>query len=114
MVYDLDGGLGLSALSHVGRRELYYAFAEADFGAAPVFRDGWRAGGGGTAGLMADLTRWWRAQCEATYIAYARSPDRERLRLVNAFHLNRDAELRLIFDRLVPDKEAGLYFYLYF
>jgi hypothetical protein len=114
MYYNLNAGLGLSALSHIGRRELYYALAEADFGAGPVFDDGWRAGAGGTAGFMADVTRYWRAQLEATYIGYLGSEARERLRLVNAFRLDRDAELRLILDRRAPDQEAGLYFYLYF
>jgi hypothetical protein len=114
MYYDLDGGAGLSAQSHLGRRELYYAMAEADFGAAPVFDQGWRAGAGGTAGLMLDLLPTWRALFEATYIGYIQGPSQERLRLVNAWHLSRNAELRLTLDRRIPDEEAGLSFYIYF
>ena len=114
MYYDLGGGAGLSALTHLGRRELYYVMAEADFGAGPVFDRGWRLGAGGTAGLLFDLTRSWRTQLEATCIGYAQGPAQERLRLVSAWHLSRDAELRLTLDRRVPDREAGGSFYFYF
>jgi hypothetical protein len=114
MYYDLGGGAGLSALTRLGRRELTYAMAEADFGAAPVFDRGWRSGAGGTAGLMLDLTRSWRTLFEATYIGYVGSPAQERLRLQSSWHLSRDAELRLTLDRRVPDEEAGLAFFLYF
>lgn len=114
MYYDLGGGAGLSAATRLGRRELYYALAEADLGAAPVFDRGWRAGAGGTAGLMLDLTGSWRTLFEATYIGYVGSPAQQRLRLQSAWHLARDLELRLTLDRRVPDEEAGLSFYLYF
>ncbi|MCX5794551.1 MAG: DUF4105 domain-containing protein [Elusimicrobia bacterium] len=114
MYYGLGGGAGLSALTHLGRRELFYALAEADLGAAPVFDQGWRSGAGGTAGLMLDLTRSWRTLFEATYIGYAGSPAQQRLRLASSWHLSRDAELRLSLDRRVPDEEAGLSFFLYF
>jgi hypothetical protein len=114
MYYGLGGGAGLSAATRLGRRELYYALAEADFGAAPVFDRGWRAGAGGTAGLMLDLTGSWRTLFEVTYIGYAASPAQERMRLQSSWRLARDMELRLTLDRRVPDEEAGLSFYLYF
>jgi hypothetical protein len=114
MYYNLNAGFGLSGLTHLGRRELYYAFVEGDFGAGPVLEKGWRAGAGATAGLMAEVTRNWRTQIEATTIGYSGSEARERLRLVNALRLDRDMEIRLILDRRVPDREAGLYFHLYF
>jgi hypothetical protein len=114
MYYGLDGGAGLSALSHLGRRELYYAMAEGDLGAGPVFAQGWRSGAGGTAGLMLDLAPAWRTLFEATYIDYVHGPSQERLRLVSAWKLSRDTELRVTLDRRVPDREAGASFYLYF
>ncbi len=114
MYYGLRAGAGVSALTRLIRRELYFAMAEADFGASPAFGQGWRGGGGGTAGLLLDITRHWKALCEATYIAYSQSPAQQRLRLENSWRLSRDTELRLILDRRVPDQEAGFYFNLYF
>lgn len=114
MYYNVNAGAGLSALTHLGRRELYYVFAETDFGAGPVFGQAWRAGAGGTAGLMADVTGFWRLILEATYIGYAQSESRQRLRLVNSLRTSRDTEVRLTLDRRVPDQEAGLAFYVHF
>ncbi len=115
MYYGLNGGAGLSALSHVWRRELYYALAETDFGFGPVLPQDWRAGAGGSAGVIVDVTPYWRILGEATYIDYAqRSSPRQRLRLTNSLRLTRDTELRVTLDRRNPDQEAGVMFYLYF
>ncbi len=114
MHYDLDAGLGLSFESHFARKELYYAFAETDFGAAPVFADGWRLGAGGTAGVAVEETESLKTTVEATYIGYMNSPSQERLRLAQAWRLSKDAELRLNLDRRVPDQEVGLTFYHYY
>ncbi|MDD5301971.1 MAG: DUF4105 domain-containing protein, partial [Elusimicrobia bacterium] len=115
MYYGLNVGAGLSALGHAWRRELYYAMAETDFGFGPVLPQDWRAGAGGSAGVIVDLTSRWRVLGEATYIDYAqRSAPRQRLRLTNSLRLTRDTELRVTLDRRTPDEEAGAMFYLYF
>jgi hypothetical protein len=115
MYYNLNVGAGLSALSHLGRRELYYAMAETDIGFGRVLPQDWRAGAGGTAGVVVDLTSFWRIVGEATYIDYAqRSAPRQRLRLSNSLRLTRDSELRVTLDRRNPDEEAGAMLYFYF
>lgn len=115
MYYGTTVGAGLSALSHVGRRELYYALAQADLGFGPVLPQDWRAGAGGSAGVIVDLASFWRVLAEATYIDYAqRSAPRQRLRLTNSLRLTRDMELRVTLDRRNPEEEAGAMFYLYF
>jgi len=115
MFYGLNGGAGLSAASHLWRREVYYALAEADLGFGPVLPQDWRAGAGGTAGLIVDLAPRWRALMEATYIDYAqRSAPRQRMRLSSSVRLTRDTELRLNLDRRTPAEEAGMMFYYYF
>jgi hypothetical protein len=115
MYYNLNAGGGLSAQSHLWRRELYYAMAETDFGFGPVLAQDWRAGAGGSAGVIVDLSSRWRVLGEATYIDYAqRSAPRQRLRLTSSVRLTRDTELRLILDRRTPDEEAGAMFYLFF
>jgi hypothetical protein len=114
MNYDLDGGMGLAAETHLIRKELYYAFLESDFSAAPVFHDGWRIGAGGTIGLGAEETESLKTTVEATYIGYLNSPSRERWRLTQSFRLSRDLELRLNLDRRVPEQEAGASIFWYF
>jgi len=115
MYYNLNAGGGLAAQSRLWRRELYYALAEADFGFGPVLAEDWRAGAGGTAGVILDLAPRWRVLGEATYIDYAqRSAPRQRLRLTSSVRMTRDTEFRIILDRRNPDEEAGAMFYLYF
>jgi len=115
MYYDLNAGGGLSAASRLWRRELYYALAEADLGFGPVLAQDWRAGAGGTAGVIVDLTSRWRVLAEATYIEYAqRSAARQRVRLTSSVRLTRDTELRLSLDRRTPHEEAGAMFYIFF
>jgi hypothetical protein len=114
MYYNLNGGMGLAAESSLWRRELYYLMAEADFGAGPVFADGWRGGGGGTAGIKIELASYWRLLLEATYIAYGESPSRERIKLIQSWRLSRDIEIRATLDRLAPYEEAGLTFHYYY
>ncbi|MBI2387927.1 MAG: DUF4105 domain-containing protein [Elusimicrobia bacterium] len=115
MYYDLNAGGGLSAQSRLWRRELYYALAETDFGFGPVLAQDWRAGAGGTAGVIVDLTSRWRMLGEATYIEYAqRSAARQRMRLTSSVRLTRDTEIRLVLDRRTPHEEAGAMFFLFF
>ncbi|MCR4297117.1 MAG: DUF4105 domain-containing protein [Elusimicrobia bacterium] len=115
MYYALNGGMGVAAQSRLLRRELYYVLAETDLGFGPILPQDWRAGAGGTAGVIVDLTARWRLLGEATYIEYAqRSAPRQRLRLTSSVRLTRDTELRLTLDRRTPDEEAGGMFFLYF
>lgn len=115
MYYALNGGMGVSAQSRLLRREVYYVLAETDFGFGPILPLGWRAGAGGTAGVIVDLGARWRLLGEATYIEYGRrSPPRQRLRLTSSVRLTRNMELRLTLDRRVPDEEAGAMFFLFF
>ncbi len=115
MYYSLNGGMGVSAQSRLLRRQLYYLLAESDLGAGPILPLGWRAGAGGTAGVIIDLSARWRVLGEATYIEYARrSAPRQRLRLTSSVRLTRNAEFRVTLDRRVPDEEAGAMLFLYF
>ncbi|MCM2303166.1 MAG: DUF4105 domain-containing protein [Elusimicrobia bacterium] len=115
MYYALNGGMGVSAQSRLLRRELYYVLAEADLGFGPILPQDWRAGAGGTAGVIVDLTARWRVLGEATYIEYAqRSAPRQRLRLTSSVRLTRNTEFRVTLDRRVPDEEAGGMFFYFF
>lgn len=115
MYYALNGGMGVAAQSRLLRRELYYVLAETDFGFGPILPLGWRAGAGGTAGVIVDLSARWRLLGEATYIEYARrSAPRQRLRLTSSVRLTRNTEFRVTLDRRTPDEEAGAMLYFFF
>lgn len=110
----LNVGMGPSLATGLFKREVWYLFGEGDFGAAPVFRDGWRLGGGGTAGVVVDLGSRLRLHGEGTLIKYTAGRRRERARAVLAFQASPEVELRLHFDRRTPSTEGGLAAFLYF
>lgn len=114
MYYNLNAGGGLSAATSLWRHELYYGLLETDWGAGPVLAAGWRAGAGGTAGLLFELWRSARIQAEATYIGYQAGPAREQLRGILAWNLARNLEARFTVERRVPSNEAGLSLLAYF
>lgn len=110
------------AASHVGRvnaglgsalragSHYIYLFGEVEAGAGPVMRRGWRAGGGGTAGLLLTFQRL-RLQAEGTLLSF---DDHERLRVTASYDLLKNLQLRLHADRETPAKEAGLSLLLHY
>jgi hypothetical protein len=80
-VFRLSGGVGGAFQSKLWRSELYYALAEADAEYGRSFIPRFRAGAGGTGGIIVDLLSRWRLSLRMRYISYpagARSFDFER------------------------------------
>jgi hypothetical protein len=67
----LNGGIGAAAESHWLKREVVFAFAEAEANYSRAYAEDHRIGGGGTAGLLADLTDRWKLMASGTYLRYA-------------------------------------------
>ncbi len=68
--YDAHGGSGIAFHTPLSRESMAYALAVADVGVGAPFRDYYRFGGGGTAGLWFDLFTVWRMHIDATYLNY--------------------------------------------
>ena len=67
----LNGGIGAAMESHWLKREVVFAFAEAEANYSRAYEEDHRVGGGGTAGLLADLTDRWKLMASGTYLRYA-------------------------------------------
>ena len=65
-----NGGIGGSIESHWLKRELFFAFAEAEANYSSAYEERHRIGGGGTAGMLADLTDRWKLLMSGTYLRY--------------------------------------------
>ena len=63
-------GPGVALETRWLRREVYFAFAEIDANYSHAFEENHRAGGGGTVGMLADLTERWKVLLSATYLTY--------------------------------------------
>ena len=67
----LNGGIGAAVESHWLKREVLFAFAETEADYSHAYEENHRVGGGGTAGLLADLTDRWKLMASGTYLRYA-------------------------------------------
>ena len=67
----VNGGIGAAVESHWLKREVFFAFAEAEADYSHAYEEDHRVGGGGTAGLLADLTDRWKLMASGTYLRYA-------------------------------------------
>jgi hypothetical protein len=95
--WNLNGGVGASTVTNLHRREWYFAFAEVDANYSEAFTDKHRIGGGGTAGVLADLTERWRILVSGSYLRYAlgEKSDDFRWRVGQRYTLARNWALRL-------------------
>jgi hypothetical protein len=78
-------------------RELYFAFAEMDVNYSHAFEQNHRAGGGGTVGLLADVTERWKILLSATYLGYplGERSDNTRLSFQQRYTLHKNWALRM-------------------
>jgi len=114
---NLNGGIGAATETHWLRHEMYFAFAELDANYSHAFEQNHRAGGGGTIGLLADLTERWKVLLSTTYLRYPVGEDSDdwRFSFQQRFTLQKDLALRLEFNHLDRhDNEAVLSVQLYF
>ncbi len=120
--FDLNVGTGSALEAHLLRRELAYFFIELDGNYGGFFDPDYRAGGGGTIGLLADLAPRWKAHLFATYLSYPlgeRSHDL-KMSLQQRVTLQKDLALRVELNRRQElnrrdfQDEALITFHLYF
>ncbi len=76
----LSGGVGAAVESHWLRREVFFAFADAEGDYSNAYEDHYRVGGGGTVGLYGDLTDRWRLMASGSYLRFALGDKSEDIR----------------------------------
>jgi uncharacterized protein DUF4105 len=66
-----NGGVGAAVESHWLKREVLFAFAEAEANYSHAYEENHRIGGGGTVGMLTDLTDRWKLMTTGSYLRYA-------------------------------------------
>jgi hypothetical protein len=66
----MNGGIGGAIESRFLKREVLFAFAEAEANYSSAYQERHRIGGGGTAGILADVTERWKIMLSTTYLYY--------------------------------------------
>lgn len=112
-----NGGAGLTFETHLLKREYFFGFGELETSYSHAFEEKHRAGGGGTLGMMADLTDRWRVLATTTYLKYplGEHGDDFRWSVGQRYTLAKDAALRFEFNhRERRDNEALFTIHAYF
>ena len=112
-----NGGAGLTFETHLLKREYFFGFGEVEASYSHAFDEKHRAGGGGTVGLLADLTDRWRLLATTTYLTYplGEHGDDFRWSVGQRYTLAKDAALRFEFNhRERRDNEALFTIHAYF
>lgn len=113
---NLNGGIGAAFETLFWRREVYFAFAELDANYGPAFEERHRVGGGGTIGLLADLTDRWRLLASSTYLRFPLGERSEDIRVSvgQRYTVQRNLALRLEFNHRNHDDELLFTVHAYF
>lgn len=76
----VSGGIGGAIESRLLKREVLFAFAEAEANYSPAYEERYRVGGGGTVGMLTDVTDRWRVMVTGSYLRYALGEKSEDIR----------------------------------
>lgn len=66
-----SAGIGGAIESTLLRREVWFAFADVEGNYSRAYHERHRVGGGGTVGLLADVTERWKMLASTSYLRYA-------------------------------------------
>jgi len=112
----VNGGIGAAAESHWLKREVVFAFAEAEANYSHAYAEDHRVGGGGTVGLLADLTDRWKLMASGTYLRYALGDKSDDFRwfVGQRFTLLQNLALRLEYNHRDRDNDVLFSFQAFF
>jgi hypothetical protein len=112
----VNGGIGAAAESHWLKREVVFAFAEAEANYSRADAEDHRVGGGGTIGLLADLTDRWKLMASGTYLRYALGDKSDDFRwfVGQRFTLLQNLALRLEYNHRDRDNDVMFSMQAYF
>lgn len=104
----LNGGIGAALESHWLKREVYFAFAETEANYSKAYEERHRIGGGGTAGMLADMTEDWRLMATGTYLKYALGEKSDDIRwfVGSRYTLTQNSVLRLEYNHRDRDNDV--------
>jgi hypothetical protein len=104
----VNGGIGAAKESHWLKREVVFAFAEAEANYSRAYEENHRVGGGGTVGLMTDLTDRWKLVATGSYLQYALGDKSNDFRwfVGSRYTLSQNSALRLEYNHRDHDNDV--------
>lgn len=112
----MNGGIGAAIESRWIKREVWFAFAEAEANYSGAYEERHRIGGGGTAGMLADLSERWRIMATGSYLRSALGEQSDDIRwfVGSRFTLARNWALRAEYHHRDRDNDVVFSVQAYF
>ena len=112
----LNGGMGGAVESRILGRQVWYAMAEVEADASKAYEENYRIGGGGTVGLLADITDRWKLLATGTYLRYALGDKSEDIRwsIGQRYSLMRNLAFRVEYNHRSHDNDVLATLQMYF
>ena len=104
----MNGGIGVAAERHWLKREVFFAFMEGEANYSKAYEERHRIGGGGTVGVLADLTDRWKLMASGTYLRYALGDTSDDFRwfVGQRYTLSQNLALRLEYNHRDHDNDV--------
>jgi len=104
----INGGIGGAIESRFLKREVLFAFAEVEANYSRAYRDDHRIGGGGTGGMLADVTDHWKIMATGSYFKYALGEKSDDIRwfVGSRYTLAQNLALRLEYNHRSHDDDV--------
>lgn len=111
-----SAGIGAAAETQLFKREVYFAFAEAEANYSRAYEERHRVGGGGTVGMLADMTDRWKVMLSGSYLKYALGETSDDIRwfVGSRYTLSQNWALRLEYNHRDHDNDVVLSVQAYF
>jgi len=111
-----NGGIGAAVESHWLKREVFFAFAEAEANYSHAYEENHRVGGGGSVGLLADLTDRWKLMASGSYLRYALGDKSDDIRwfVGQRYTLSQNWALRIEYNHRDHDNDVMFSVQAYF
>ena len=112
----LNPGIGITLQTNLHRKEIYYAFLEANLELDHELESDYRGGLGVTVGILFDASRQWRIGLTANRTSYTEGAEGyvSRLELQQRFHRSRNLEFVFDLTKVEQNEEGKLGFAYYF
>ena len=111
-----NGGIGGAVESHLIGKQVFYAMAEVEANASKAYEESHRIGGGGTFGMLADITERWKLLASSTYLRYGlgEKSDDWRWSVGQRFSLTTNLAVRVEYNHRSHDNDVLATLHMYF
>jgi hypothetical protein len=105
----MNVGIGGAMESRLLKREVLFAFAEAEANYSRAYEERHRIGGGGTVGMLADITDQWKIVATGTYLKYGLGEQSDDIRwfVGSRYTMSQNWALRLEYNHRDRDNDLS-------